>query len=146
MIAYVDSSALVRAYLADEPDHTSIAELLGDEQIALVTGSWTRIEVLGALVRAARARRGDEAGLLALLDADLSSEGAITVVRVDQDAVEERALQLVRRHAIRAMDAWHLAVAQIVLPALAEAGEEQAFASRDADQADVARKLGFVIV
>lgn len=146
MIAYVDSSALVRAYLADEPDHASIARLLADEQIALVTGSWTRIEVSGALVRAARARRGDATSLLALLDADLSSEGAITVVRADRDAVEEHALQLVRTHAIRAMDAWHLAVAQIVLPSLAEAGEEQGLLSRDAQQADVAQLLGLVVL
>lgn len=145
MIAYLDSSALVRAYLADEPDHASIVRLLGADEIAVVTGSWTRIEVSGALVRAARVHRGDETVLLAILDADLSSAGAITVVHADQDAVEDRALQLVRTYAIRAMDAWHLAVAEIVLPALAEAGEEQHFISRDVQQADVARSLGFLV-
>ena len=78
-----------------------------DPDIATVTGTWTRIEVSGALARAARTGRGDEKGLLALLP---------------QDQVEQHALQLVREHALRAMDAWHLAVAAIVVPPLLDPG------------------------
>lgn len=68
MIAYLDSSVLARAYLVDEDGHQDAAGVLADPEIATVTGTWTRIEVSGALVRAARAGRGDEKGLLALLD------------------------------------------------------------------------------
>lgn len=142
MIAYLDSSVLARAYLVDEDGHQEASALLADPDIATVTGTRTRIEVSGALVRAARAGRGDEKGLLALLDGDLA--GPVIVLGAPQDQVEQHALQLVRQHALRAMDAWHLAVAAIVVPPLLEPGEPRAFASRDEAQRQVAEELGFV--
>jgi hypothetical protein len=42
------------------------------------------------------------------------------------------------------MDAWHLAVATIVVPPLLNAGESRAFASRDEAQRHVAAELGFI--
>ena len=142
MIVYLDSSVLARAYLADEPGHEQATSLLADPEIGLVTGTWARIEVSGALVRAARAGRGDEAGLLDLLDGDVGTDGSVTVVTADQKEVEERALQLVRGHALRAMDALHLAVAVLTLPVLAEPGEDVGFATRDEAQSSVAVSLG----
>jgi uncharacterized protein len=144
VIAYLDSSVLARAYLVDEDGHQQATALLADPEIATVTGTWTRIEVSGALVRAARAGRGDEKGLLALLDADLT--GPVIVLGAPQDQIEQHALELVRRHALRAMDAWHLAVAARVVPPLLEPGEPQAFASRDAAQRKIAGELGFVAI
>jgi predicted nucleic acid-binding protein len=142
VIAYLDSSVLARAYLVDEDGHQQATALMADPDIATVTGTWTRIEVSGALVRAARADRGDEKGLLALLDSDLA--GPVIVLGAPQDQVEQHALQLVRQHALRAMDAWHLAVAAIVVPPLLDPGELRAFASRDRAQRHVAEELGFV--
>ena len=142
MIAYLDSSVLARAYLVDEDGHQEASALLADPDIATVTGTWTRIAVSGGLVRAARAGRGDEKGLLALLDGDLA--GPVIVLGAPHDQVEQHALQLVRQHALRAMDAWHLAVAAIVVPPLLEPGEPRAFASRDEAQRQVAEELGFV--
>ena len=142
MIAYLDSSVLARAYLVDEDGHQQATALLADPEIATVTGTLTRIEVSGALVRAARAGRGGEKGLLSLLDADLT--GPVIVLGAPQDQIEQHALELVRRHALRAMDAWHLAVAAIVVPPLLEPGEPRAFASRDETQRRVAEELGFV--
>jgi len=144
VIAYLDSSVLARAYLVNEDGHQDAVRLLADPQIATVTGTWTRIEVSGALVRAARAGRGDEKGILALLDADLA--GPVIVLGASQEQVEQHALQLVRTHALRAMDAWHLAVAAITVPPLLEPGEERAFASRDQAQATVAQSLGFAAI
>jgi predicted nucleic acid-binding protein len=143
VIAYLDSSVLARAYLFDEDGHAEAIRLLADPQIATVTGTSTRIEVSGALIRAARSGRGDATGLLALLDADLSPDGPVVVLSAAQDQVEDTALRLVREHAIRAMDAWHLAVASLALPGLAEPGEELAFVSRDQAQSAVATLLGF---
>jgi predicted nucleic acid-binding protein len=144
VIAYLDSSVLARAYLADEDGHPQAAALLADPELALVTGTWTQIEVSGALIRAARAGRGDEPGLLALLDSDLTD--TVALLHAPQKQVETAALDLVRRHALRAMDAWHLAVAQLTLPTLAEPGEPQAFASRDDTQRAVAAQLGFRVL
>lgn len=144
MIAYLDSSVLARAYLADEDGHQQATALLADPDVATVTGTWTRIEVSGALVRAARAGRADEKGLLAALDADLA--GPVLVLAAPQEQVEKDALVLVRRHALRAMDAWHLAVAALVVPPLLEPGEQRGFASRDAAQRKVAEHLGFIAI
>jgi predicted nucleic acid-binding protein len=143
VIVYVDSSVLARAYLIDEPDHADAVALLEDAEVALITGSWTRIDVSGAIVRAARAGRGNEADLLALLDADLGPDGPVTVVGAPQEAVEDQALLLVRQHALRAMDAWHLATAALTIRMLAEPGEEIGFASRDGAQSAVAGLMGF---
>ncbi len=146
MIVYLDSSVLARAYRADELGHDQATSLLADLEIGLITGTWTRIEVSGALVRAARAGRGDEAGLLELLDGDLGTDGPVTVVSADQTEVEERALHLVREHPLRTMDAWHLAVAALTLPSLVEPGEDLGFASRDEAQSSVALSLGLRLV
>lgn len=146
MIVYLDSSVLARAYLADEEDHERVAALLADPETATVTGTWTRIEVSGALIRAARSGRADADGLLSLLDADLGADGPVIVLGAPQGRVEEEALKLVREHALRAMDAWHLATASLTLPPLAETGEQPAFASRDEEQAAVAELLGFTLL
>lgn len=116
--------------------------MLEDQETLLVTGTWSRIEVSGALVRAARAGRGDVHDLLAVLDGDLGPDGPITVLAGDQTDTEERALAIVRTHGLRAMDAWHLATATLTMPALADSGERLAFASRDEAQSRVAESLG----
>jgi uncharacterized protein len=144
LIVYVDSSVLVRAYLADEHGHADALSLMDDPEVVAVTGTWTRVEVSGALVRAARSGRDtDERALLALLDADLGTDGPITLVTAPQAQIEGEALRIVRAHGLRAMDAWHLAVARLVLPELVEPGEEMAFASRNRAQCAVAAELGF---
>ncbi len=147
MIVYLDSSVLVRSYLIDEQGHDEAVALIDDPDIAAVTGSWTRVEVSGALVRASRQGRPnsgpDEEGLLAVLDSDLGIDGPVTMVSAQQERVEDEALRIVRAHGIRAMDAWHLAVAKLTVPSLVEPGEEMAFASRDDHQRAVAEQLGF---
>ena len=144
MIAYVDSSMLTRAYLVDELGHAAAVATLADPECVAVTGTWTRVEVSGAIVRAARHRRSIDADhLLHALDIDLGGDGAITVLTAPQDEIERSALELARAHGLRAMDAWHLAVAALVVPPLA-LGDPMGFASRDADQAQIAESFGFL--
>jgi uncharacterized protein len=150
VIAYLDPSVLARSYLADEDGHERAVVLMADPEVAVVTGSWTRVEVSGALVPAIRARRGshdlDVSRLLGLLDSDLGVDGLVTVVTAPQEQAETEALAIVRAHGLRAMDAWHLAVARLTVPALTEPGERMAFATRDAGQRAVAGELGFTLV
>jgi hypothetical protein len=47
VIVYVDSSVVLRGYLADEVDHAEVREPLSDSSRTLITGSWTTIEVAG---------------------------------------------------------------------------------------------------
>lgn len=147
MIAYIDSSMLARAYLSNEDGNAEAVSLLTNAEIALVTGTWTRMEVSGALTRAAQQAGVNASVLHGALDSDLDPEhGSVREVRVAQDEVERLALRLTRARAIRAMDAWHLACAAVLLPQLAEADEVFSFATRDTRQADVARTLGFELV
>jgi predicted nucleic acid-binding protein len=149
VIVYLDSSVLARSYLPDEDGHEQALALLEDPDITRVTGKWTRIEVAGALIRATRSGRHatDEQGLLAALDADLDAGGRVAEIAVAQESVEDRALELVREHALRTLDTWHLAVASLTVPALAKPEQEEiAFASRDDGQAIVAEELGFTRV
>ena len=119
--------------------------MLDSTDLGLITGTWTQIEVSGAIVRASRAGSVDRDGLLQLLDDDLSDSGRITVVQADQGAVEGKALSLVREHGLRAMDAWHIAVALLTLPSLLEPGEQGGFISRNVAQSLVTSALGLVI-
>jgi uncharacterized protein len=147
VIAYVDASLLTRAYIPDEDGHDAARAVVMRDDVALVTGRITRLEVSGALVRAARAgRHGPATFTLAKLDDDLGPGGPVVEVDPPADEVEARALALVREHGLRALDALHLAVASIVLPKLADKGEPVGFASRDGDQAAVAGSLGFAAV
>jgi predicted nucleic acid-binding protein len=145
VIVYLDSSVLVRAYLSDEKGHDGALTLLLDQDMPAVTGRWTLIEVSGTIVRAVRARRSalSEDELLGLLDNDLADGGLVTVLSAPEPEVEAATLRLVRTHGLRAMDAWHLATAQLTVPPLAEPGDPVGFASRDDAQRAVALNLGF---
>lgn len=144
MIAYLDSSALGRRYLADEGERGIVHSLLDDPTVTTISGSWTRIEITSALVRAGR---GDVDGLLASFDRDhLPADSPLVFVDVEQADVEGLALAIARRSGIRSMDAWHLACASIALEALADPGEERAFVTRDVEQAVEARALGFTVL
>ncbi len=144
MIVYLDTSVLVRAYLPDESGHAEAVTLLENAEAALITGSWTRIEASSALVRAARASRGEIGPLLELLDSDLRpGGGSVTVVDASQAEIESIALQLVRSSGIRSMDAWHLACASLAFAELTESGERTVFATHNAEQAEVAATLGW---
>lgn len=147
MIAYVDSSILSRSYLIEEAGHERALTIIRDSEHSLITGSWTRIEVSGALVRSARRSGRNPLALLDALESDLSEiDGVVTVVDAEQAELECIALQLVRDSGIRAMDAWHLACARLALDELSEPGEEHGFATRDVEQAAVAREMGFAIL
>ncbi|HKG39663.1 MAG TPA: type II toxin-antitoxin system VapC family toxin [Conexibacter sp.] len=148
MIAYVDSSLIARAYLEDEAGSADARRLIADRSIAKYTGRWTRIEVSGAIVRAARAGRlPDPARSLKRLDAELRPGGRIDVIAApDEFEVEARALAIAREHGLRALDALHVALASIAIPKLADKGEPIGFASRDGVQATVAESLGFASV
>jgi uncharacterized protein len=144
-IAYVDSSIVVRYYLQNDPNHAEAAALFDDDRTGLVTATLTHIEVSGALVRAARNAHVSPADALARFDSDLEF-GMITLVGVENHAdVERLALSIVRAHGVRALDAIHIATAQLVLPELTGPGDVAVFVSRDVEQSTAAAALGLVL-
>ena len=147
MIVYLDSSAVVRSYLADEAGSASPGDLIRDPDITTVTGSWTRIEATSAFVRAERTGRFVFAELEAAFLRDTDPVGGtLLVVDVSQAEVELIALRAVREYGLRAMDAWQLACAHLTFEALAEPHEQAAFVTRDAEQARVAREWGYLLI
>jgi uncharacterized protein len=148
MLTYIDSSVLACAYLYDEPGHARARELLEDPEHLLVTSTLTVLEVTGVLVRASRSKRLLELDTsLAVLAADLGEDGPVTLLSTARDTVERRAMEIVYAHALRALDAIHLATAELAaLPLLEDPGDKLGFASRDATQSEAAAALGFTHV
>jgi predicted nucleic acid-binding protein len=146
VLVYLDSSVLARAYLSDEPDHQQARGLVEGEDF-VVTSTLTLVEVTSALVRATSAGRvADLDTLLEKLDEETQAAGPVTLILADQLDAENIARQLVRDHALRALDALHLAVAELSTRPLAGDEEDIAFASRDAAQRSAAEALGFVVI
>ncbi|MGH3753371.1 MAG: type II toxin-antitoxin system VapC family toxin [Pseudonocardiaceae bacterium] len=145
MLVYVDSSVLARAYLPDEPGHAEAVALLAGTDHLLVTATWTIVEVTSALVRATRVgRQGDVDALLAVLAADTGEYGTVTLLRADPEQVERRAVEIVRDHALRSLDAMHLAVATLAAVPLLDPGGLLGLASRDEAQRRAGITLGFI--
>ncbi|MBG0828812.1 type II toxin-antitoxin system VapC family toxin [Planomonospora sp. ID67723] len=148
MLTYIGSSVLACAYLPDEPGHRRARDLIESSDHLLVTGTLTVVEVTGVLVRASRAHRLLELdNALAVLASDLGEDGPVTLVAAARDSVELRATEIVYTHALRALDALHLAVAELAaVPLLDSPGDKLGFASRDISQSEAALALGFIPV
>lgn len=146
MLAYLDTSMLLRAYLADEPDHEAAAALLDDPDALLVSSSWTRVEAASAIVRAGAAGRCDAPLVLSVVEADLAADGAVTLLAPDQGDLEAEALAIVRTFALRSLDALHLACAVLAAVPLLPPGERLGFATRDAAQGAAAEAIGFTVL
>lgn len=141
MILYADSSALARAYLADEEESGELRALLLESGHAVSTSELALIELAGAFRAAERVGRvPSAAALVAGLDRDLSEEGPVAVIRLRPETVVPRARALVLQHSLGTLDAMHLAVTLEQLAGLAE--DTLFFVTRDEDQAAAARALG----
>lgn len=141
-LLYADTSAILRAYFADEPDHDVLRALLLEGDHAVVTSEIAGLEIANA-VRAAGAggRLPRWRRLLARIDADCGEDGPITLLALRAEVVLPRAHDLIVDRGLRTLDAIHVAVAIEECPALA-AGGEIAFVTRDRGQAAAAAELG----
>lgn len=142
-LLYADTSALVGAYLADEPDHLKLQELLlrGNP---VVTSEIARVEFGSAVMAAARDRRIRKPDvILARFDADCGADGMLTLLRLDSGPILELAYRLVRNHVLGSLDAIHLAVAASEAKSLA-GDEDVVLVTRDSRQIEAARKMGIV--
>lgn len=141
-VLYCDSSALVRAYLTDEPDHSGLSRLLLDPRRLVATSSLTEVEIVAALRAAARGRRIRGPDLaIAEATADMGDDGPVLLLALESERVLPRARALCEEYRLRALDAIHLAVA--LTGGLDLAGDAGlVFVTRDADQAAAARAEG----
>lgn len=141
-LLYADTSALVRAYFVDEPEHEELRALLIDGREPVVTSEVSRVEFASAVTAAARGGRLVQARVvLDRFDADCGESGPLTLLRLDPESVLALAYRLVVDHRLRTLDAIHLAVA--LTDAVDLAAEEQVtVVTRDADQAAAVRAEG----
>ena len=141
-LIYADSTALVRAYFPDEPDHADLRTLLLEGNEAVVTSEIARLELASAARGASsggRLSRWSE--LLARIDVDLAEGGPIGPIGLRPDLILPAAYRLVVEHRLRTLDAIHLAVCVEECPAFA--GDDTIiFVTRDREQAAAARALG----
>lgn len=141
-LLYADTSALVRAYFADEPEHAELRARLLEGDEAVVTSELTRLEFASAVSAAARTRRMPKSQLfLDRFDADCGDSGPIALLRLDPGEVFPLAYRLLREHDLRTLDAVHLAVASTSATSLAGA-DSVVLVTRDGRQAAAAAAMG----
>jgi predicted nucleic acid-binding protein len=144
-LLYADSSALLRAYFADEDEHVELRNLLLGGREPVVTSEITRLE-LATAVRSAYSsgRVARSSDLLGRIDGDLAEEGAISPIDFRADPIVGVAYRFILEHRLRPLDAIHLAVCVEDCPGLA-GGQEVVFVTRANDQARAARALGLEV-
>ncbi|MGH2682401.1 MAG: type II toxin-antitoxin system VapC family toxin [Actinomycetota bacterium] len=144
-LLYADTSAILRAYFADELDHEELRAMLLEGSDPVVTSEIARVELASAVRAAARAARLLKwRAILARIDADCAEDGPITLLALRPLEVLPTAYRLVIDHKLRTLDSLHLAVALEECPSLANGGAVT-FITRDEDQAAAAAALGFAI-
>jgi predicted nucleic acid-binding protein len=114
-VLYVDTSALVTAYLQDEPEHGKFRELLLEGADPIMSSDFTRIEFAGAMTAAKRIGRiPDPAAVLAHFDHLASPDGDLVLIPFDPGRVIPAARRLVtENYPVRTLDAIHIAVAVV---------------------------------
>lgn len=143
IVYYADTSAVVGAYLADEPGHGELAATVFDGTDPVVTSELTRVEFASAVAAAVRAGRlTEDSGLLERFDADCGDDGPLLLLAFDSATVLALGRRLVGEHPLRTLDALHLAV---LLTGAAALGDEVVLLSRDAMQAAAAVELGIAV-
>lgn len=142
---YVDTSAIVRVYIADEPEHERLRELVLESSEPVVSSELTEVELASAVSAAVRhGRLADGDPLLSRFRADYADGGPVTLLRLDSDSTLPLAYRIVREHRVPTLDAIHLAVALTDAAALA-GGDDVMMVTRDSAQAQAARELGLEV-
>jgi predicted nucleic acid-binding protein len=145
-VLYVDTSALVTAYLRDEPEHDKFRKLLLEGDAPILSSDFTRIEFAGAMTAAKRTGRiPDPAAVLAHFDHLASPDGDLVLIPFNPDRVIPAAQRLVtENYPVRTLDAIHIAVAMHT--AGLTGGEPITFVTRDQRQAEAAEANGFEVL
>jgi uncharacterized protein len=139
---YADTSALVRAYLADEADHAHLKAVLLHGGHAVVTSEIAWVEFTSAVTAAGRAGRlAKPQVILRRFDADCGPAGPIALLRLELSRLLALGRDLIHAHGLRTPAAVHLAVARTDGVQLASGGTVT-FVTRDQVQRGAAQARG----
>ncbi|MEU8635519.1 type II toxin-antitoxin system VapC family toxin [Amycolatopsis sp. NPDC048633] len=135
---YADPTALLTAYLADEPGHAELRELLIDGGHLVLTSELTRLELANAIA-------GGKPGVTGVLHRFEEDSRTVLGIVPLKPQVLAAARSTVIESPVTALGAIHLAVA---LHSTAEltGGEPVTFVTRDERQADAAKANGFEVL
>jgi len=136
--AYFDSSALVKLYVR-ESGRPEVLRLLRKHEI--VASAILPIEVRGALRRRAAENSIDNSRLPAALQQMAADRMQWALLAVSKEVLD-RAEQIVARHAVRTLDAIHIASAQEFEARLRA---EVPFVSADRRQTEAAEAAGLLV-
>lgn len=145
-LIYADTSALVRAYFADEPEHHELRVLLRESPDPVVTSELARLEFTSATFSAARTgrlRRPD--AVVARFDEECREDGPVALLALEPMRVFPECHRLIATHPVRTLDAIHLAVALLDLVRMA-GGSEAIFITRDEKQGIAAQSEGLTVL
>ncbi|NIH87321.1 type II toxin-antitoxin system VapC family toxin [Amycolatopsis granulosa] len=144
-VLYADTSAAVGAYLADEPDHAGLRELLLSGRCRVLTSELTRVEFASAMTAAKRVGRiPDGRQFLNQFDED-ARNGLLGMIPLAPARILPAARRLVtENHPLRTLEAIHLAVALTDTAALT-GGEPVVMVTRDQRQAEAAKAHGLEV-
>ncbi|MEU0795210.1 type II toxin-antitoxin system VapC family toxin [Amycolatopsis sp. NPDC005961] len=144
-VLYADTSAVVGAYLVDEPDHAELRKLLIEGDHVVLTSELTRLEFASAVTAAKRTGRiPDAREFLAQFDEDTRS--VFGVIPLSPPRIFAAARRLVTdKYPVRTLDAIHIAVAMHDTAELT-GGEPVAFVTRDQRQGEAAKASGFEVL
>lgn len=141
---YADTSALARAYLSDEDDHTALRQLLLESNAPVLTSALATVELIAAMAAAERAKRiTDATVVIRQIDADTSGD-PVAVASLDPATVLPLARRLVETHPLFAVDAIHLAVALADAPSYAS-GQPVTLVTCDLRQRAAGRAEGLLV-
>lgn len=141
---YADTSALARAYLPEEEEHSALRDLLLESQNPVVTSELATLELAAAMAAAERAHRiADARAMMRQIDADMSGD-PVALLALDPDTVFPVARGLVDEHPLFAANAIHLAVALVEARVVAPDGR-LVLVTRDSRQATAARSEGLSV-
>jgi uncharacterized protein len=141
VLSYMDTSAVVRVYLHDEPDHDAWRDTFLDPGRRFMSSRLLDVEMTAAVSAARRARRVRKLHrVLQRFEADSSDRGRLALVPLTGRQAS-LARELVLQHRIRSLDALHVAAAMSTQRVLGDV----VFVTYDERQAEVGRQVGLTV-
>lgn len=146
MIAYYDTSALVKRYDPNEVSAAAIVDRLGARSGVAYTSTLARVEVFSGFRTKQRSGAFDASLVAAAVELfEAHAETQYSFLQV-ADSVVAEAARLVMQHKLRAYDAVHIATALALCSAMSARKDDVEFVTSDADQARAAAAEGLRVV
>jgi len=117
-VYYADTSVIARAALPNEVGHAAAKALILSDEDSVLTSQWTLLELAAVAARSLR-DRGSAVQTAFRDEIDRLVERRVLLLDCEQGLLLDRAREIAAGQAVKAMDAVHLAVADLIARPLA---------------------------